>query len=340
MAKKRKKVKSKSLQKKKALKLRRSKAKESKDKVKVIHGKVSKQPNKKKLRKRKGKSSKPKAVKKTTRSRKDARHKDKQDDIRKFSKPKKVTKSLKRKKVTKPKSSKPKKKKVRRKKSEVKASPVTLRGPRTEVLLKGKVPDTKAPSKVPSKVSESKAPTKESPVSFPHEIARNVYYIEKGSPSGFDESTSIDRERFMMSSNANSIHNRNFEGAFKEAFIEHLRHTPFEDADDVPLFRFGILIRPRRMMTVREVTDSIRKLGEALANILPKDYVAHIVDEGKVYSVRIGIGSNTDPTTYTEAKEEFMANQTLLNNIVDEIAGTAGDIIWFSFWDSEEMLYE
>ncbi len=168
------------------------------------------------------------------------------------------------------------------------------------------------------------------------ELAPNVYYVESGSLTGYIEKrTEYNDDRVMVSGHMNRKL-RNFTEAFDRVYKDKMAHTtPFEDVDDLPLGRFGILIRTSRAMETRaEALEVIYKLAAIVSELLPSEYAAHIIDENKNISIRVGLGIYNEATLWSDGYREMRHHEPLLEEIADTLSSlTARDPVWFPFWE-------
>jgi len=173
-------------------------------------------------------------------------------------------------------------------------------------------------------------------------LARNVYFVDRGSQVGFEEKNELpDVERHMISGNMNRSF-RDYAVALSKGIENKLKGTRFTDPEDAPVFRFGILMRSEQYDTAAIVDGIIGRLGVELSKMLPEGYAAHLISEGKNFSVRISLGSYTEPTIYSDALLEMKAQRRLLDDIMDLVKVAGGraesltDPYWWAFWEWEE----
>jgi len=124
-------------------------------------------------------------------------------------------------------------------------------------------------------------------------------------------------------------------GIFERAFIGALSKGPFE-ADEIQIYRHGIIVRPRQ---AGEITNDVKENISELLKDIP-NAVVHIVDEKGTYSIRIGIGSAKEGENINQVIENLETYSAQLNDIYAYIQSEYGDTDWFSFWDTEDSMYE
>jgi hypothetical protein len=172
------------------------------------------------------------------------------------------------------------------------------------------------------------------------ELASGVYFVESGSIYGYQEGEPTEGDRVMVSGHASRWY-RDYAKAFEMAFEPRLKMTRFTDPDDAPFFRFGILVRsrPGRVSSKRELSRLLEDLAAWISERLPRDWAAHLVEEGRGYSVRINMGNYEQETQFTDAIGELKGHKRLLDDILDKISGYHGgdDPLWFPFWEWEEF---
>jgi hypothetical protein len=171
-----------------------------------------------------------------------------------------------------------------------------------------------------------------------------IYEIEAGSPEMFSE-TGIpeSKDHFQNSSHASrkGIADITIAGTsrvsdiFEKAFTNALNKGPFE-FDEVNIYRYGIIVRPK---AAGEIPDDVKEhISQELSDI-PGSAV-HIVDEKGTYSLRINIGSAKESTNAQTASETLHEYSDKLARIYEYIEDIFGDTDWFTFWDTEDSMYE
>lgn len=159
--------------------------------------------------------------------------------------------------------------------------------------------------------------------------------VPQGSPDGYTEGVEYAPEAFMTAFRANrKSPDFALPEAFEAAFIAALRKGPFE-AEDILIYRFGIIIRPRKGTFASEDKQFI-------ANILkdiPGSSVHH-VKEQDTFSLRINLGSPVKGELSGIVSDEINKYKHLLAEIYENVISEFGLTEWFSFWDTEEAMYE
>lgn len=174
------------------------------------------------------------------------------------------------------------------------------------------------------------------------------YYIETGAAAMYSEPGTNDEEHYQYASNMNaaSLDRMTIEGTsrvasvFERAFIGTLNKGPFE-ADEIHIYRHGIIIRPR----LGEFTDSNRKTINNLLADYPGSSV-HITREPgsdgskDTFSIRINVGSSTESSNFSNTSENMDYHKEVFQSIYSYITDEFGDSEWSGFWDTEESMYE
>lgn len=171
-----------------------------------------------------------------------------------------------------------------------------------------------------------------------------IYHVKSGSADLFSEVGAPESaDHFMNSSHASkkAMDQMTIGGVdrlvdvFEKAFQGALSKGPFE-ADEVHIYRHGIIIRPRQ---AGEITDSVQeKLQEMLKDV--PNAVIHIVDEHGTSSIRIGLGSATKGENIASVTDNLQQYTQKLQDIYAYIQSEYDDTDWFAFWDTEESMYE
>lgn len=176
-------------------------------------------------------------------------------------------------------------------------------------------------------------------VLIPHVLAPNVYYVDITKFEDYYEDDTDDEEeieRYTTSTAGMHPFNDNYLALFKQAFFDYTKKTRFEDMDDVPIFRYGLVVRSVRPRSGAEVKELVYKFAEFLKDMLPRGTSAHIVDEDRYISVRLGLGRYREPTTFSQAYEYMRRNKELIWNFKRGAMDYLDDMVWFEFWDTEE----
>jgi len=171
------------------------------------------------------------------------------------------------------------------------------------------------------------------------ELVHGVYYVESVSPLGYlEHNQDFNDSRVMVAGHINKAM-RNFAEVFDKVYRDKLTsHTPFDDVDDLPLGRFGIVLRTIKGMETRAIaTRVICELAPLIGRELPDGYAAHIVDEGRNIAIRIGFGEYNRKTLWSDGKEEMKQNELLLERIAEILSEETGrDCLWMPFWEWPE----
>lgn len=178
---------------------------------------------------------------------------------------------------------------------------------------------------------------------IPHLLAPNVYYVDISKFEDYAEVVGDDEdepERYTTSTSGMHPFNDNYLQLFKQAFFDYTKKTRFEDMDDVPIFRYGLVIRSVRPRSGEEVKELVYQFADFLKDMLPRGASAHIVDEDKYISVRLGLGRYQKPTTFSQAYEYMKRNKELIWNFKRGALDYLEDMVWFEFWDTEENYAE
>lgn len=171
-----------------------------------------------------------------------------------------------------------------------------------------------------------------------------VYHRQIGAKEQYSEAEKEPLERYMNTSSGNredpSTVTKKGElrvpMIFEKSFIGTLHKSQFE-ADEVSIYRYGLVIRPRDAVMWNE--DLEFKLTELLSPY-PNSSM-HIVDEGTTFAIRINLGSNRRSSDADDVSRDLANTDTILGDIYFEIEQTYGNTDWFVFWDTDtEMLYE
>lgn len=160
-----------------------------------------------------------------------------------------------------------------------------------------------------------------------------VYFTEVGAPDMFKEDLDTDGDRYTASSNANRRDPDKIDEIFENAFMNHIKHTPFEP-DEIQIYRYGIHIRPR---------DGV--WGEAIETTL-KGFLSgypgssiHVVQEGEeTVSIRINLGSKAQGELAHDVSRDLRKQKELLTDIYAAMRDEFGHFEWFAFWETEEQL--
>ena len=190
-------------------------------------------------------------------------------------------------------------------------------------------------------------PTPAPVIELPPEIP--FYYVETGAASMYTEPGMNDEEHYQYASSLNraALDRMTIDGTsrvetiFEHAFIGALNKGPFE-ADEIHIYRHGIIIRPRE----GEFTERIKNhITELLADY-PGSSV-HVVNEPSsdgtkgTFSLRINVGSSTESSSFMNVGENMDYHKDVFQAIYSYIQDEYDtDVDWSAFWDTEESMYE
>jgi hypothetical protein len=212
-----------------------------------------------------------------------------------------------------------------------------LRKPSKSKKLKKKVKKTKPKKKLIKKLKEV----------FSHFIPRKPrkyklisgvpwYERETGSTLHFGEEIKGSVETFMNSSHGNNKDPAlSLPEAFERAFINKLAKGPFE-ADEILIYRFGIMIRPRGGGFL---TESVKEKISVIVNSIPNSSI-HVVKEDNTFSLRINLGSTRKGELSGNVSEELDKYKDKLSEVYSSVVDEFGSSDWYSFWDTEDAMYE
>lgn len=172
-------------------------------------------------------------------------------------------------------------------------------------------------------------------------LGPNIYYIHARDFGTYreDEKPGEDITRFMVSTKGMRPEYDKFAEVFHDAFYDFMRRTPFEDPNDIPIFRFGIAITTHARRTMSGNRIIVNQMASMLKSLMPAGTSAHIVDEDNYVTVRLNFGNYRKPAAYGDAVEYMRNNKELLYHFVQGARDIAEDIFWFEFWDTEEVYY-
>lgn len=162
------------------------------------------------------------------------------------------------------------------------------------------------------------------------------YERETGSTLHYGEDIVGSAETFMNSSHGNNKDpSLALPEAFERAFISKLSKGPFE-ADEILIYRFGIMIRPRGGGFL---TESLREKLSTIISSIPNSSV-HLVREDNNFSLRINLGSTRKGELSGNVSEELNKYKDKLGEVYSSIVDEFGSSDWYSFWDTEDAMYE
>jgi hypothetical protein len=161
-----------------------------------------------------------------------------------------------------------------------------------------------------------------------------IYYVETGDPRGFQEDIKT-TDRFMTASKANTKAPGNtINEIFYNTLSSSLQKGPFE-ADEIQIFRHGILVRPREGEITISVEEHIKEMLEAV----PGSSI-HVINEYDTFSLRINMGDIKTGGHFLDIEKEFMKRQELLAEIYTYLEEEYEKLEWFLFFDTEFALYD
>jgi hypothetical protein len=186
--------------------------------------------------------------------------------------------------------------------------------------------------KPPAKVQKPKPPPK--PPAKP--IVKNrVYIIQTADTRGYTEGKEPEKDRVRVSSHGNK-QIKDFHKVFAGAFKGALRSTPFDDADDAPISRYGISFRVPEINNMNLAKASLR---EWLNLNLPPHASAHLVEEDSSISVHLNFGKYDDQSLASEAARDLKKQTRFIRDAMDktrDFTDYTDDYIWFAFWDWDD----
>jgi hypothetical protein len=171
---------------------------------------------------------------------------------------------------------------------------------------------------------------------------KNVTLVTRGSVGFPEKGNAKANEQYMNSTHgmnksmdANTKDNENLvTAAFEEAFEGFLKKGPFE-GEQVQIYRHGVVIRPKLGQVTSEVYDNISELLKDIPGAS-----AHIIKEDKTFSIRVNMGTSKKGVDYDRVVDNYNDFAPNLERIRRYVEDEYGDLDWFSFWDTEEAMYE
>lgn len=164
-----------------------------------------------------------------------------------------------------------------------------------------------------------------------------VFMVRGGDVRGFDEGKGFMEDRVMLSSHTNSLTSDHFEPAFRGHFIGYLRRTPYEDPDDLCIYRWGVAMRTVGQRSHENIARMERELIPKLQAMLPPGAAIHISREkGRSLMVRVGFGDYVEDTYFTEVTEEIARKKELMQDVLGLVRDVFEDGIWATFFDVDE----
>lgn len=160
-----------------------------------------------------------------------------------------------------------------------------------------------------------------------------LYKVDAGDVRGYAEHGGA--EKFMHSSHANRNHPEEvLKDVFENAFIYNLKKGPFE-ADEVNIYRYGVLIRPREGIATEKLTDRIREIMSQY----PGSSI-HVITEGNTFSIRLNFGNNRRSELAGNVSADLQNNSGIIGDVYSLLEDRFGVTDWFAFWETEDAMYE
>jgi hypothetical protein len=182
----------------------------------------------------------------------------------------------------------------------------------------------------------SKVPPAEARQKPPAKVPRNrVYILQTADTRGYSEGKEPEKSRVRVSSHGNK-RIKDFDKVFKGAFQGALRSTPFEDADEAPITRYGVAFRVPDINNMQVAKGALR---EWLNVNMPAGASAHIVEEGNSLSIHLNFGSYDDYSTASEAARDLKKQTRFIRDAMDktrDFTDYTDDYIWFAEWDWDD----
>lgn len=162
-----------------------------------------------------------------------------------------------------------------------------------------------------------------------------VFHTHTGDPSKYEEGIPLAPDIYTHSGHMNRRPPSEFASeAFENHFSAKVKQSPFEP-DEVMIYRYGVLIRPRE----GELTQSMISEIQRLLSDYPGSSL-HVIDEDTTFSVRINLGSPMRGQLAEDVKKDLLKQKDLLDEIYELIAEEYGMPEWIIFWDTEEPGWE
>jgi hypothetical protein len=172
----------------------------------------------------------------------------------------------------------------------------------------------------------------------PETGAAPVHVIKAGAESSsFKEGDSRDQEkRITWSGKANSMRSTNYEGAMHNAVTGLASRSRHNDVADLPIYRFGLLVRSRGGLNQTEIDEIAADVEEFALKTMPTDGIVHIIKEPDAVSVRVAIGNNETPTNLRGALNEMEEKRDQIRGVMEALDDIMEDYDWFIFGDFDE----
>jgi hypothetical protein len=162
-----------------------------------------------------------------------------------------------------------------------------------------------------------------------------VYVLTAESSEGFREGKEPEKARVRVSSHGNKKV-RDFHKVFAGAFKGALKSTPFEDADEAPVSRYGIAFRVPEINNMQVAKGAMR---EWLNLNLPEHASAHLVESETSIVVHLNFGKYDDYSVASEVVSDLRKQQKFIISAMDktrDFTDYADDYIWFAEWDWDD----
>jgi hypothetical protein len=121
---------------------------------------------------------------------------------------------------------------------------------------------------------------------------------------------------------------------FELAFQGKLRNASLE-ADEISIFKYGIVIRPGFGKVTAEIEQQIMGIMESY-NIGGTIIVVH--ESNSVDSIHIKLGSSFEPILAGDVANAMRSIGNLFQNIWEYLDSQWDDMIWLVEWDTDELM--